>query len=187
MSLFQNYPPVRSRINLSFGIEKALLQALSENSLESEDAYLEIISSSYSLVYPEKIIHEAMPFLVKRVTERLQELKADQEKPKHPNIETKSLGTAYSKWLTGLDGTALCLYLTNYHIPDALELYWKEDILVVQEAIKTKGQQDSQTILARMEASMYGFGGKYSDDDAGAETFVMGSEEAQEALKSIGF
>ena len=67
-----------------------------------------------------------------------------------------------------LSATESCLYLSDYDIEKALKYYWEEDFLLVQEAIKVKSACDSQRSLIALEASMYGFGGKYADDAGGS-------------------
>ncbi len=189
MNIFQYYPPSKQRVNLSFGIEKALLDNLQESPPVTEDEFVKTVLRSYLLVYPDDVVNEAAQSILSRVLEHIEEIKKQEDPTKSkPIFNSKSLGTSYSDWLSSLDPTSLCLYLVDYDVPKALDLYWKEDFKVVQDAAKLRGQHDSQKLLAAMEASMYGFGGKYSEDHgASAENFDMGSEEAKEALKSFGF
>jgi hypothetical protein len=159
--MFQNYPPKLPRINLSFGIEKTILSQLKEE--VTAEQFTQIVLSSYALVYSDELVMELEEHLVSRVLARIEELQKPQEQTKSGRTK-KSFGTAFSEWLAGLSGTESCLYLANYDIEKALHLYWQEDLLLVQDAIKAKTAQDSQNSLIQLEASMYGFGGRYSDD-----------------------
>lgn len=186
--MFQNYPPKLPRINLSFGIEKSILDQLKEE--VTTEQFTQIVVSSYALVYPDKVVMELEDRLISRVLARIEELQKPQEQTKTSKIK-KSFGTTFSEWLSSLSATESCLYLANYDIDKALHLYWQEDILLVQEAIKAKTAQDSQNSLVQFEASMYGFGGKYSDDASGDANTInlddMNSSDIQSMLGGFGF
>ena len=122
--------------------------------------------NSYALVYPVEVIKATAYQLVQRVIARITELQTPAEKPKSRK-QSKSFGTSFAEWMGSLSATESCLYLSDYDIEKALKYYWEEDFLLVQEAVKFKSGHESQITLTRLEASMYGFGGKYADDIGG--------------------
>jgi len=159
--MFQDYPSMTPRVCLSFGIERAILNELQEEVTHGQ--FENIVLNSYALVYPVDVIEKTAYLLVQRVIARINELQIPQEPPTKKK-QSKSFGTSFSEWLGGLSATESCLYLSDYDIEKALKYYWEEDYLLVQEAIKVKSSCDSQRALIALESSMYGFGGKYSDD-----------------------
>lgn len=186
--MFQDYPSNTPRVCLSFGIERAIL-----NDLQTEvtnEQFENIVLNSYALVYPVEVIKATAYQLVQRVIARITELQTPHEKPKSKR-QSKSFGTSFAEWLGGLSATESCLYLADYDIAKALKYYWEEDFLIVQEAIKVKSACASQQSLIALEASMYGFGGKYADDSGGSnanETIIdLSDPSAKEALAAFGF
>ncbi len=83
------------------------------------------------------------------------------------------------------------MYVTDNNISEAIKLYWEEDYLLVQEAVKFKSGHESQITLTRLEASMYGFGGKYADDIGGSSAnenvIDLSDPGAKSALAAFGF
>ncbi len=123
---------------------------------------------------------------------RIQELQQQEEKANNARRNKKTFGSSYAEWLSTLDATASCLYLADYDIERALNWYWNEDLLLVQEAIKIKSGHESQITLTRMEASMYGFGGHYADDKGndGSTTIdlnEMSVDDIKSAMSGFGF
>jgi hypothetical protein len=186
-TLFQQHPPKSATLPLSFGIEQALLDRLREQEAINEASLVEAILAAYLLVYPDALIKQHMQQLIDQVLARLEALQKD-DKPSAPLKQYgKTIGTNYSDWLSQLDSTGICLYLADYDIVKACDTYWRTDLRLVKEAVKLKGQQDSHKVLAHMEACMYGFGGRYSEDDGNAKNFDLNSSEGLDALRSVGF
>lgn len=190
MSIFQHYPAASPRIALSLGIERAILSRLDGAEELTEAAFAEIVTQAYRLVHPPKVVAETLAWLCRRVSERIGELQQKAADAPPPSC-LKTLGSSYANWLGGLDASGACLYLAGYDIDKALRLYWQEDLLLVQEAVKIKGQQDSQLLLAQMESCLYGFGGKYAGDEGGSGGQViehdMNTPAGRDALKAFGF
>lgn len=188
MDNFQYYPPGTPRVNFSFGIQKALLDALANHEELTDDQFIQIVINAYTTVYPEKTVQQCLNGLLERVTKYLTTLnKTDADTPK--SKPKKTLGTSYADWMSGLNSQAVCLFLADYDIPKALAYYWEEDYLLVQDAIAIKGQQISQNLLANMEGCMYGFGGSYSGDggSSNANVIDLRTTDGKEALAQFGF
>lgn len=156
------------------------------------EKFKQIVLSSYKLVYEDELVDRLGDSLLQRVLERIEELNTDEQANKPSSSrKSKTFGSAYAEWLSGLDATQSCMYLAEYDIEIALKLYWNEDYKLVQEAIKIKSTQDSQKTLAQLEACMYGFGGKYSDDTAGDSNTInldeLDPNDVKSALSGFGF
>jgi len=188
MTLFEDYPPREKLLPLSYGIELSILSRLTDTPPDTEEALYLIVSECYQLVYSKEEVVDNITTLVSAVVSRIKELKEVEES--HGNSasfpHSKSLGTSYSEWLSKLDPTESCLYLCDFDTVKALNLFWREDVRIIQQALSLKGNKDSQIMLANMEACMYGFGGKY-EEDSGGQGIQLGTKEASDALNSLGF
>lgn len=188
MTIFQNYPPIAPKPRLSFGVERIVIQKLSELQEFNEQQFIDAVTFAYRHVYDAAHIEQNLQHLMARVAERVNELNAQSETSKPIPVKgAKTLGSAYSEWLGGLDSTEACLFLTDFDIERAIKVYWFEDVDVVQHAIKLKGEHNNQQILASFEAGMYAAGGKYSGDGEKGATYRVDSGEGAAALKSLGF
>lgn len=188
--MFQNYPSNTPRVCLSFGIERAILSELQDE--VTNEQFENIVLNSYALVYPVDVIKKTAYLLVQRVIARINELQTPQETTTTKRKQSKSFGTSFAEWMGSLSATESCLYLADYDIEKALKYYWEEDYLLVQEAIKVKSACDSQRSLIALEASMYGFGGKYAEDSAGSDTNTINlddvnSTDIKTAMAGFGF
>lgn len=193
MSLFQHFPTRYPRCCLSFGIERAILDKINVDELDQE-TFKQIVLEGYSLVHDEALVSELIDSLMKRVFERIDELNTQEQESKTSGRKSgKTFGSSYAEWLSELDATQSCLYLADYDITKALQLYWNEDYKIVQEAIKLKSNHESQKTLAQLESCMYGFGGKYSDDSgAGNDPNTVNIDDAnpddiQAFMSGFGF
>jgi Arc/MetJ family transcription regulator len=191
MSNFQKFPPSQPRIGLSFGIESAIVSALNAEDEVTAEVFEKIVFESYAIIHPKELVEQLLPHLVQRVLTRIEELKDQEEKKSSPGRRGRTFGSGYIEFISGMDSQVSCLYLANYDVDKALHYYWEEDYLLVQDAIQAKSGHESQITLTRLEASMYGFGGKYSDDAQGDTNTVhvddMNPEDFQSAMAGFGF
>jgi hypothetical protein len=187
--MFQDNPPKHQALALSFGIEKAIIHSLQTEEDITEAQLTQAVQNAFNLVYPDKLTAQHLPKLITSVLDRISSLQADKEKPNKPTRHSKSLGTRYAEWLSGLNAEQVCLYLSNYDVKQAEQLYWFTDIKAVQDAVTLKSQHDSHLALIAMEATLYGGGGKYQDDDSGEEIrqHDLDSASSMAALKQLGF
>lgn len=103
-----------------------------------------------------------------------------------------SLGTAMLKWLSELEAEQLCYLLSEFDPVLAERLYCDTDYTVVAEMATLYTQKVWHWVNSTMEAAMYGFGGKYEEDDSkdkAANTFDLTKdpEAGLAQLKSMGF
>ena len=190
MSLFQQYPTSSKRLGLSFGIEKAIVGNLSAIEDLTDELFRQVVADGYALIHDREVVEAYLEGLVNRVLARIAELQIQEEKANNRRNK-KTFGSSYAEWLSTLDATSSCLYLADYDIAKALRWYWDEDYLLVQEAIKVKSGHESQITLTRMEASMYGFGGRYADDKGNDANTVdldeMNADDIKSAMSGFGF
>ena len=186
--MFQKTPPRRPTLSLSFGIEKAIIEVLSEQEVITDAFLNQTVSTAFKLVHADAEVDKAFSSLIAIVLARIAALQPDPATNTQGVRQSKSLGTKYAEWLAELNATDLCLYLTDFDIEKARYAYWFMDIAAVQGAVKLKSQHDSQLALIQMEAALYGGGGKYQDDDAGSANYHdMNSDEGRAVLKAFGF
>lgn len=191
MTIFQEHPPALRTLSLSFGVEKHIIDVLSKSSSDILEAQLvATIQEAFTLAYPSSDVVKALPKLVEKVVSRINKLQENQDRsPSRGGFVAKSFGTEFSKWLGDLDSSQVCLYLANYDVKKAEDLYWFAEIDVVRDAIKLKAEQDNQLALLQLEACLYGAGGQYSDDAGSSDghVFDMDSEDSAAALRNLGF
>lgn len=178
-------------MGLSFGIEKEIIAKIAKVDDLTDEFFRQVVQESYVLIYPVEVVESYLDGLVSRVLSRIQELQTQEEKANNRGRARKTFGSSYAEWLSELDATSSCLYLADYDITKALHYYWEEDYLIVQEAIRIKSGHESQITLTRMEASMYGFGGKYADDKGGDGNTVdldsMAPDDIKAMMAGMGF
>lgn len=185
MDGFQNYPPKIPRLVLSFGIDRAILSAVTDQM--TEDEFTLAVKKAYALVYDQSAIDKALQGILQRVGERVQELIEPQEKKKATK-SGKSLGSTLTDWLSSLDTTQLCLFIADFDIDRASKYFWQEDMSIVQAAAELKAESLSQQVLVGYEQYLYANGGHYSDDaPKEGNTFDLTSGEGQAVLSSLGF
>jgi hypothetical protein len=188
MSLFQSHPPNRRTLPLSLGIETAIIENLRAQETLTDEGFYQAVEQGFCLAHAQDDVRTHLDDLVQRVLTRL-----DTAKPEPTKIAFqtgKSLGTQYAAWLSDLNSERLCLYLADYDYERAYALYWYTDVEAVQEIATTRGHHDSQRALLNMEACLYGFGGKYEDDNGGGGPAIdhdINDEEAAAVLRSFGF
>ena len=188
MSIFQNNPPIVQLFPISLGIERHLINAI-QQATENDDSDVliaTIVKDAFCLVYPADKVNTQLPALTKVVIKHIEALNAGTDSVSRTKVHTQSLGTQYAQWLSGLDASQACLMLANYDLDKARAWYWYVSTEIISAALKIKAEQISHDVLASMEASLYGFGGKYNDD-GGGQGFDLNSSEGLDALKACGF
>lgn len=192
MSVFHLKPPNQTGFPLSLGIEKSIIELLSEHEQITDLILSESVRASFSKVYPGSQVTKILELLVKRVMERINRHKEVAENKPTPGPPTtgKSFGVSYANWVSDLDSSSLCLYLADYDIREAYRMYWFEDIDFVEQAIRTRSKQDNEAAVLNMEAVMYGMGGHYNGDGSGSGDGIdidLSKGEGIDLLKGLGF
>jgi hypothetical protein len=187
--MFFNTPPTQLSLPYSYGIDRAILKVVSqipENVTVNLDP---IVAEAFCLVHPAAKVNKELPKLVNKVNERIHKLKAQIEEAGKapPPIQVKTMGTSFAEWVGSLDTETSCLYLADNDPGKAYSYYWYAEMEHVEAALKQKIAQASQELIGAMEAAMYGFGGKYSDDDSGSQHFDLSAGQGLSELKQMGF
>ena len=111
-------------------------------------------------------------------------------KDKKPPVKRKkprSFGTSYEEYLHGINPDQMILIMTGYDYEQARYIYCELDreVSLAMVGNYVKGCLETNTI--RMEASMYGFGGKYKNDRSGEQgrNYDMNTDEGVKALSNV--
>lgn len=171
---------------ISFGIERAIIDHLSQTPEPTSEQFLSAVEHAFSLVYPKPAVRRQLESLAHAVEQHIAQYQK-KETGSSPVRPGKSMGSQYANWLSELDAESVCLLLANYDTEVASRMYWLTSVNTMKAAVRLRAEHDSQQMLAQFEATMYGMGGKYSDDDGSAVVHDLNSAEGQAALKQFGF
>ena len=138
-------------------------------------------------------LEKDIAYLIERITDVGKELNISQEKSDNVITPSKSFGTSYMEYLHDLSVDSAILRMVTYDIEAANRLYCELDrdevMVLIAEYFSGKAEEN----LVKMEASMYGNGGKYQADKGGnAEKNKGKMHDISTAagfanLKSMGF
>lgn len=124
--------------------------------------------------------------------ERLKGIKGEIEENSEEEVNHgKTFGSAYMAYIGALPIDGAILQMVGYDIDSAEKLYCDLDrddaVQLVKDYIKGKTEEN----LVRLEASMYGMGGKYEEDKGGSTKKDKGvdisTEEGAAQLRALGF
>lgn len=123
--------------------------------------------------------------------DRLEVLRGEMIKAEEnaPPKASKSFGTAYHEYLSKLMVDSRILRMVGYNFDAAKKIYCELDR---DDAMKLVNEYMTGLLeegLLNMEATMYGFGGKYKDDKGGTKgnTHDLTTEDGKKALRRLGF
>jgi hypothetical protein len=132
-------------------------------------------------------------YLISRINSTAEERKEHGDKVKLQ--ANKHFAGALSEWLVSLTPDKAVIWLSNYDIDLARQLYYTTDVEEVSALISIKMEETFQLAKVRYEASLFGFGGGYGKSH-GPNTTVHNlranaspEEEADalQSLKALGF
>lgn len=191
---FFEHPPTQDNTPaLSFGIERALIETISNRESLNEADMVEAVRAAFCLAYPRSLVDQHLQTLLDRVMRRIEEMQETAqepttEAPKAPPKKRMTLGSQYMGWVSSLSPEQACLFLSDYDLDQASQWYWRRDMDVVKSAVALKAEQLSHSLTSAMEACMYGMGGKYKDDNGRSEDAIdLNSDAGVAALKALGF
>lgn len=112
--------------------------------------------------------------------------------------EVVTYGAAMVRWINGLDAVSICHLLSGFDPELSEKLYCDTDYRLVSSMAKVFTDHTWQGVNSHMEACLYGFGGKLSDDrsqtspsgeSGDVKVFDLTKNKAAglAALKSLGF
>lgn len=186
-------PPILPKVVLSYGLEQLIGMKVEK---EGGQLTLETLAECALRLYPESMVKKSLEDLSSRFLRRVERLaKAKQSNGEVPQGESskpkRTLGATLQEWTQSLDPTGLCLYLADYDPERAHRLYWWVEADLLELTLHSKLRFESTKQLNLFEASMYGFGGKYSDDEGSESeassvgTFDLNTDEGKAALKGF--
>jgi hypothetical protein len=119
---------------------------------------------------------------------------APSAKASETKVSKKSFGTSYDEYLQRLTLDSTVLRMVGYDVDAARRIYCEMDR---DDAMKLIGEYVTGLMeegLLRLEASMYGFGGKYKEDKGGPSSgegqtkhHDLTTDEGKAALRRLGF
>ena len=120
---------------------------------------------------------------------RLQEISDAASKIKHADTKRKkSFGTGFIDFITSLPIDRVIAKMCGYDMQLAKHIYCTLDRDLSDQLVRDyiSGEVERNTVM--MEASMYGFGGKYANDKSGEDKGIdINTPEGVAAMKSLGF
>lgn len=186
--------PHTHEIALSYGLEHLI-----RTSVEGSNGQLtaESLAVCALRLYPEKMVKMHLEDLsirfvnrVERLSKAKQEESSKQPKTRESSNPKRTLGANLEEWTHTLDPSGICLYLADYDPERAHRLYWWVDSDLLEIALRAKLRFASVVHTNNFEAAMYGFGGKYKDDDESSsesdeQSFDLNTPEGQQAFKGF--
>lgn len=131
---------------------------------------------------------EDLNYFVERLNAIRDEVNKE-SKPQPAGKPRKSFGTSYDQYLQKLTLDSTILRMVNYDIESARRIYCEMDRDDAMKLVNDYVTGLMEEGLLQLEASMYGFGGKYKGDGgkSGGRTHDLNTAEGKEALKRLGF
>jgi hypothetical protein len=176
---------------LSYGLEALIAAKVEENqgALTAEG-----LAQCALRLYPEKVVQKNLENLSVRFVNRVERLAKAKgldplSKPdsiKETSKPKRTLGANLEEWTQSLDPTGICLYLADYDPERAHHLYWWVDSDLLELTLKSKLGFAAVLHSCNFEATMYGFGGKYSDDEEQQSENTVSGELDAGALSAFG-
>lgn len=180
------------RLALSYGLEALIISAADKEQGRLSPQTLALCALR---LYPEKVVKEHIDDLAIRFSRRVERL-AKAAEPQQQEAATgaggppkRTLGSNLREWTQTLDQSGICLYLAGFDPERAHYLYWWVEADLLEAALEAKLGLESSHHINRYEATLYGFGGKYSSDDetaqGSAEEHDLTTEAGQQAFSSM--
>lgn len=152
------------------------------------DALVKVLTKACQVKEPSK---EDGDYLISRITSIGKELADKAPKVPEGASKSKSFGSSYMEYLHDLSVDSSVLKMVSYDMTAATKLYCeidRDDVLkLVAEYFSGKAEEN----LVKMEASMYGNGGKYKNDRGAVsgpgKTHDISTPEGFANLKAMGF
>ena len=182
-----NQLPARlPELPLSYGLESLIRDKIEEN---DGAITVEALATCALRLWPENVVQQHLEDLTSRFVQRVERLaksRAEAETGESTSKPKRNLGANLQEWTRTLDPTGLCLYLADYDPERAHRLYWWVEADLLELALKAKLSFESIKHLNTHEAVMYGFGGKYSDDESQSDGSVVTGDLDSGALTGFG-
>lgn len=165
-----------------------LIEAIGEVSVElGEEASVgDVVRTAYAASYPDVSLSEpSLTSLVERVILYFSKLqKGTPAKGESGSVPTNGkkdgewYASSFTKWLSALPPEQICLFIANYDIGYAEQLYCETDMTVVDELAAHRSAEKWESLKLGYEAVLFGMGGSYK---GGAD-----SEDAEDTVDLTG-
>lgn len=153
------------------------------------DVFITVLTKHCGVTDPSE---DDIAYLIERITTVGKELGLDTDKDKDKGKpKTRSFGTSFMEYLHTLKIDSAVLKMVNYDVTAATKLYCELDRDSVMRLVAEYFSGKAEENLVRMEASMYGNGGKYQADKGSqkgaGKAHDISTPEGFAQLKSMGF
>ena len=163
---------------------KNMVGASTDN--EIYDVLITTMTSSCGVMNPDS---EDVDYFISRLAEMHEKMQEKAEKGGEKGAKTKSFGTSFSEYLSGLSIASTLLKMTGYDMDAATKLYCELDRVDVLELVNDYFSGKAEENLVAMEAAMYGSGNSYKKDKGSAgpaRTHDLSSKEGIKAVRAMG-
>lgn len=158
MSLFYS-----ARFSQRFPVSLLALEHLTNlSNLPPEESIPRVLAECCEIFEP---VEEDLIYLLDVLQEEAE--KTTKEPPKQVKVTpplARSLWTSFHKFIQQLDSSRILLWACGFDYKKAEYLYTKVDRTVANQVISDFVASLQEHNTANLEASMYGFGGKYQDE-----------------------
>ena len=193
MDSFVDLRPVLPTLPLSYGLEEMLSARLNGE----REMDIALLIECIRAIYPATdFTQHDIDDLSARLVQRVQRLSANPSvTPKETEDRApakRGFGSVIEEWASSLSPTEVCLFLANHDPLKAHKLFWSMEADYLELALKSKLRLVSVQHSGMLEAVLYGFGGKYSDDsqpatDPNTVVHDVDTADGLSALHSFGF
>jgi hypothetical protein len=111
---------------------------------------------------------------------------SDEAKEPAKRSSKRSLGTEYAKFLQELQTTSILGMMTHYNKESMRKLYCETDIREVRKLVDVYIRHLMETNNIRYEASLYGAGNSFKDDDPNVHVMDATTKEGRAAMAQFG-
>lgn len=173
--------PKLPALALSYGLQKLLADV--GDALTADAVALAALE-----LYPEAQVREGLEDLCTRLVAKI--TKDSERQGGDPPELKRTFGYELNSWVTTLTPDSVCLFLADYDPIKAHHLFWYVESELVDLALKDKLRFITLQQVCKYEASLYGFGGRYSEDSNGdtpGDTIDADSPEGMQGLREFGF
>ena len=124
------------------------------------------------------------------VVELTEFLSSNKDKKGEGSRQQKTFSSAVTSWLLGLKGEQICLFVADFDVAKAKDLYFNTPRRLVEESFALKSEFLLERFRVEYEACLYGFGGSYKEDAGGPSEQIdltADNDAGIQMLKSMGF
>jgi hypothetical protein len=173
----------RKPLPLSLGVQERILEGMKAKGEDvGELDLLQIVRDAYCVPYGEEEVVLHLFTLLGDVKEWLLSLSASPSSPQQGG--KKGFGDLFWKWAGSLTVEQRCLFLADFDIAKAEDLYWRTPADQVGWAITSKVEQVWTMAFTRFEAAVLAAGGEFKQEGGPIASRPVKADEG--SARSLG-